>query len=336
MGKQFKSFPPVNSSSSEDLAMEELVEADTQIHPTGDLSSLSRLPAGKAQSGEQDLFADPAQLQTLRLAVPEQRPAGQQGKTSSAKKTESSASPLAASPKQKPQTKQKKKSSVGNIIALSCLLGMLILVFSGYWIYQARANNVALATPIAAPTQVTYTVVTAASTPAGTPTATPTPLPTVGPGSPMLIPTATPTPSPASGQRIVVSVSKQSLTAYQDGKVVLTSLVTTGMPELYTPQGTYHIIGRVADAMFTSPWPKSSPYYYAPLHVNYGLQLTTSGIYLHDATWRSQFGPGTDVPHNDPVYGQMTGSHGCVELPLDAMAKLYKWTLNGIVVEVVA
>lgn len=115
----------------------------------------------------------------------------------------------------------------------------------------------------------------------------------------------------------------------------MTTLVTTGMPTLYTPEGTYHIIGRIANAMFYSPWPSSSPNYYAPIHVNYGLQLTKSGIYLHDATWRSVFGPGTNIPHNDPVYGQETGSHGCVEMPVQAMGLLYKWALNGIVVAVV-
>ncbi|HEX7734678.1 MAG TPA: L,D-transpeptidase [Ktedonobacteraceae bacterium] len=94
-------------------------------------------------------------------------------------------------------------------------------------------------------------------------------------------------------------------------------------------------MGRVANAMFYSPWPASSPYYYAPIHVNYGLQLTSSGIYLHDATWRSVFGPGTNVPHKGPVYGPSTGSHGCVELPLQAMRWLYNWAPNGIAVAVI-
>jgi lipoprotein-anchoring transpeptidase ErfK/SrfK len=134
---------------------------------------------------------------------------------------------------------------------------------------------------------------------------------------------------------IIVSISQQKLTAYDHGKAVFTSLVTTGMPALYTPEGTYHILSRAANTMFYSPWPKGSPYYYAPLHINYALQMTASGIYLHDATWRSVFGPGTNVPHKDPVYGEETGSHGCVELPVTAMKWLYNWAHLGMSVEVV-
>src|ERR1700736_5490779 len=54
--------------------------------------------------------------------------------------------------------------------------------------------------------------------PAPTPTPTTTPAPT-------------PTPNPRqTGKVIVVSIAEQRLTAYQDGAVVLTSVVATGQP----------------------------------------------------------------------------------------------------------
>ncbi len=240
------------------------------------------------------------------------------------------------------QRRSAKKRGRGNrgatllVIALSCCLALLVLAGGGYWFYQI--NGVAPSSssaPVAVATQNTYTVVepVASIVPSPTATSRPTPRPTARP-----VPTTAPATAPTStgvSQLIVVSISKQRLTAYSGNKVMMTTLVTTGMPALYTPEGTYHIINRIANAMFTSPWPKSSPYYYAPIHVNYGLRLTWSGIYLHDATWRSAFGPGTNVPHRDPVYGEETGSHGCVEIPLSKMTWLYNWAENGIAVEVV-
>ena len=233
------------------------------------------------------------------------------------------------------QTQKRKRKSRGTIllvVAVSCCLCFLLLADRGHWFSQVHGVvSSSSPAPVTTATQTTYTIVEAVSTPAPSPIApsksTPNPSQSAVPAT---------APAQTSGyQLIVVSISKQNLTAYSGNKVVMTTLVTTGMPALYTPEGTYHIINRITNTMFTSPWPKSSPYYYAPIHVNYGLRLTWSGIYLHDATWRSVFGPGTNVPHQDPVYGGETGSHGCVELPLAKMVWLYKWAKNGITVKVV-
>jgi lipoprotein-anchoring transpeptidase ErfK/SrfK len=142
-----------------------------------------------------------------------------------------------------------------------------------------------------------------------------------------------PQPS-AQGHLIVVSISKQILHAYLNGHLVFTTLVTTGMPQLYTPKGTWHIYAKVTNVVFISPWSKGSPYYYAPEHVNYVMKYDGL-IYLHDATWRSVFGPGTNYPHKDPKFGLMTGTHGCVNMPLNAAAWLYRWSTIGTTVQVV-
>jgi lipoprotein-anchoring transpeptidase ErfK/SrfK len=131
---------------------------------------------------------------------------------------------------------------------------------------------------------------------------------------------------------VVVSIAKQQLWAYQDGKLVMTSLVTTGMPQLPTPRGTFHIFLKETNVMFYSPWPPGSPYYYTPEHINYAMEFLGGGFYIHDAPWRHEFGPGTNVPHTDPDGTHETGSHGCVNMPTSTAAQLYHWIMLGATV----
>jgi hypothetical protein len=135
-------------------------------------------------------------------------------------------------------------------------------------------------------------------------------------------------------KRIVVDLSQQRLTAYDGNKVVLTTLVTTGNPKLPTPTGTFHVMAKFHPYKFISPWPKSSPYYYAPSKVQYALLFKAGGYFLHDAPWRSVFGPGSNTVIGTP--GQnYTGTHGCVNLPSAAEQQLYAWADIGTVVQVV-
>lgn len=134
--------------------------------------------------------------------------------------------------------------------------------------------------------------------------------------------------------RIVVSLSKQNLTAYDGNTPVLTSLVTTGNQLLPTPVGVFPILGKYAPFTFHSPWPKGSPYWYADSPVNYALLFDDRGYYIHDAPWRSDFGPGSNAKLGTP--GQdLTGSHGCVNVPLAAEKLLYAWAPTGTAVQVV-
>jgi lipoprotein-anchoring transpeptidase ErfK/SrfK len=84
--------------------------------------------------------------------------------------------------------------------------------------------------------------------------------------------------------------------------------------------------------MFHSPWPKGSPNWYPPTYINYALEFKPGGFFLHDATWHSVFGPGTNGWHNDPQFGWQDGSHGCVAMPLNAAAWLYHWAPIGTIV----
>jgi lipoprotein-anchoring transpeptidase ErfK/SrfK len=149
------------------------------------------------------------------------------------------------------------------------------------------------------------------------------------------IPTPTYGTPKMGGQVVLVSITQQWLWAYQDGRMVMASAVTTGMPQLPTPTGTYHISMKESNVWFYSPWPYGSPFYYTPEHVDYAMLFRSGGFYLHAAAWRHAFGPGTNVPHTDPDGTQETGSHGCVNLPVDAAGALYGWIGIGATVIIV-
>lgn len=117
------------------------------------------------------------------------------------------------------------------------------------------------------------------------------------------------------GKVIVISLDRQSLSAYQDGQAVLTTLVTTGRAALPTPPGNYTVMSKSHPFEMISPWPQGSPYWYAPSWVQYVLWFRSGGYGIHDAPWRSAYGPGTEA----------AGSHGCVNVPYATMVQLYNW-----------
>lgn len=167
-------------------------------------------------------------------------------------------------------------------------------------------------------------------TPTPTPSPTPMPSPTPEP-EPELAPDnpgAPPAPQ-QTGKVILVNLSRQWLYAYEDGRLVFDHAVETGRPELPTPTGSYIVMDKVRNVMFTSPWPEGSPYYYEPTPVNYGLLFKEGGFFLHDASWHEQFGPGSNVPHQLPDGRWETGSHGCVGMPIPDAERLYMWSPVG-------
>ena len=134
-------------------------------------------------------------------------------------------------------------------------------------------------------------------------------------------------------KRIVVSLSQQRMWAYQGDKVILTTLVTTGNQALPTPTGRFSIMFTRHPFTFHSPWPKGSKYWYADSPVNYALYFHDYGFWIHDAPWRTTYGPGSNSGVGTP--GQnYTGTHGCINVPEDAMAQLYNWAVPGTGVEI--
>jgi lipoprotein-anchoring transpeptidase ErfK/SrfK len=122
-----------------------------------------------------------------------------------------------------------------------------------------------------------------------------------------------------AGRVILISLTEQRLTACQDGGVSLDTPVTTGRPALPTPRGRWSILRKNSPWTMRSPWPPSSPYWYPPSRVEYAMWFRSDGYAVHDAPWRSQYGPGT----------QDAGTHGCVNVPRPAMDQLYAWAPVG-------
>jgi lipoprotein-anchoring transpeptidase ErfK/SrfK len=127
------------------------------------------------------------------------------------------------------------------------------------------------------------------------------------------------------GKVIVISLSRQVLTAYQDGNAILTTFVATGRPQLPTPPGVYHIFARYSPYKMISPWPYGSPWWYPPSWTNWAMEFIGGGYFIHDAPWRSWYGPGANL---------YNGTHGCVNVPYSPMATLWSWAPIGTTVVV--
>ena len=204
---------------------------------------------------------------------------------------------------------------IGSTISVFILFGLIGGIFLNTLLTSA-ANP-----PVVAP------IWTLPIEPTPEPTTAPLPDPTLS-EAPLPTPTPTPPPTPAptpgaSGKLIVVSLATQSLTAYDNGRVVATTVVATGRPALPTLTGTFHIKAKYAPYQFVSPWPKSSPYWYASAWVKYAMLYDDGGYFIHDAPWRTVWGPGAN---------QTNGTHGCVNVPLNTMGFLYKWAPVGTTV----
>ena len=153
------------------------------------------------------------------------------------------------------------------------------------------------------------------------------PAPSTSPVAAVPTPTATPsataTPLSQPNKVIVVSIKDQRLTAYDGDQVFLTTVAATGRPELPTPVGRFHIQSKASPYKFVSPWPKGDPYWYPTEWVSYAMLFADDGFFLHDAPWRTVWGPGANVTN---------GSHGCVNVPTAVMARLYSWAGVGTTV----
>ena len=202
-----------------------------------------------------------------------------------------------------------------SILFMTCLAVTAVAV-GGAW---GRVNEPATESA-PAPTQL------AISRPPASADPSPSPIPTPLPG-PISSSASMRSSGVARGadREIVVSVSEQHLWAYEHGRLVAESVVVTGRPELPTPTGSFHIRTKYSPYRFVSPWPKGSPYYYAPLWSTYAMEYQSDGYFIHDAPWRSDWAYGANV---------RGGSHGCVNVPTAEMSTVYHWARTGDLVVV--
>src|SRR5437762_3394633 len=126
---------------------------------------------------------------------------------------------------------------------------------------------------------------------------------------------------------ITLSLKEQVIRAYSHSHQVFWTYVTTGRPGLETDAGSFKVYWKVSPWTMHSPWPKGSPYWYPDSKVQMVMWFN-GGDGIHDASWRSRYGPGTNGPHYDPT-GEDTGTHGCVNVPWSNMVWLWNWTPTG-------
>jgi hypothetical protein len=132
---------------------------------------------------------------------------------------------------------------------------------------------------------------------------------------------------------ILVSTEGEWIEWFQGTSRLGFSLATTGNPQLPTVKGHFTIFAKFSPFEFVSDEPKTSPFWYAPSPVSYAMEFQNEGYFIHDAPWRSVFGPGSDGPGQPGTnYG---GTHGCVNVPFDVAQTLYGWAPIGTAVVVV-
>lgn len=128
---------------------------------------------------------------------------------------------------------------------------------------------------------------------------------------------------------VVISWQAEELWAYEGGKQVQDTLVTTGRPQLPTDLGAMKVLSKNSPWTMRSPWPRWSPWYYPPTTVQMAIWFTSTGESMHDAYWEPDYalGPGSQ----NGGYA----SHGCVHVAYSVEKFLYGWTEIGTPVVVI-
>lgn len=110
---------------------------------------------------------------------------------------------------------------------------------------------------------------------------------------------------------IDVSIKKQKLYYYEFNKLILESDIVSGYKNS-TPYGTFKIINKARNIILRGIDYNS--------FVEYWIDFKNHVYGFHDASWRSKFGGDIYISN---------GSHGCVNMPKDKVAKLYEYVEIG-------
>lgn len=121
-----------------------------------------------------------------------------------------------------------------------------------------------------------------------------------------------------------VDMSAQHMWYIQNGQVVLETDVVTGepIPSKITPEGVYSLMWKQPNSVLVGDINPDTGEPAYRTKVKYWMQVTSSGVGFHDAIWQTAFG-GTlyQIPG--------TGSHGCINMPLDQAGALFNMIEPG-------
>lgn len=106
---------------------------------------------------------------------------------------------------------------------------------------------------------------------------------------------------------VEVDMTAQKMMFFKEGERILETDVVTGCTSqgMGTPELVCYVYGKSRNAILRGANYRSFVNYWVPVY---------GGIGLHDATWRNKFG--------GELY-KKSGSHGCINTPLERMAELY-------------
>ncbi|MBQ7707142.1 MAG: peptidoglycan binding domain-containing protein, partial [Lachnospiraceae bacterium] len=113
---------------------------------------------------------------------------------------------------------------------------------------------------------------------------------------------------------VEIDLTDQHVYIIRDGKVVYDTLCVSGNESrgMGTPGGVYPITYTQQHAILRGPGYETPVAYWMPFN---------GGIGMHDATWKSKFGED---------YYKYDGSHGCINLSLEAAGEIFQLVEKGM------
>lgn len=111
-----------------------------------------------------------------------------------------------------------------------------------------------------------------------------------------------------------VDIGEQRLYAYENGELVRTFLVSTGIDKYPTPEGDYEVTAKIEKMDYQWDYGPDHPDNYDLEDVDFNLRFTTN-YYLHYAYWHNNWG------HKM--------SHGCVNINRENAEWVYNWAYVG-------
>ena len=114
---------------------------------------------------------------------------------------------------------------------------------------------------------------------------------------------------------IAISIGAQHMWFYKNGRCIKHTPIVTGDASkgMNTPRGVYSIAWKQRDKILRGDDYETPVSYWLPF-------ITSRGIGIHDADWRSEFGK--------DIY-KTNGSHGCVNTPRAAVSYIYENVTTG-------
>lgn len=122
------------------------------------------------------------------------------------------------------------------------------------------------------------------------------------------------------GKSIEISLGKQTLFAYENGRLVNSFLVSTGIPVFPTPTGSFYVSQKTPVKHYVGNYGPGSPYNFDLPGVKWNLRIGGTSMLIHGAYWHNNFGH--------------VMSHGCVNLAYPNAEWIYNWAPIGTPIEI--